>query len=36
VQQKIGCLPVVEGDRLMGLITETDIMLQYVRMCQQE
>ena len=23
---KIGCLPVVEGDRLIGLITETDVL----------
>lgn len=27
--QKIGCLPVVEGDTLVGIITETD-MLRYV------
>lgn len=27
--QKIGCLPVVEGDTLVGIITETDI-LRYV------
>jgi acetoin utilization protein AcuB len=24
-QRKIGCLPVLEGDRLVGIITETDI-----------
>ena len=24
-QNKIGCLPVVEGDRLVGIITETDV-----------
>lgn len=27
--RKIGCLPVVEGDKLIGLVTETDI-LRYV------
>jgi CBS domain-containing protein len=31
VDKKIGCLPVVEGDRLVGLITETDILLQYCK-----
>ncbi len=25
VEQKIGCLPVMDGDRLVGIITETDI-----------
>lgn len=25
-EKKIGCLPVVDGDRLLGLITETDIL----------
>jgi len=31
VDKKIGCLPVVEEDRLVGLITETDILLQYCK-----
>jgi predicted transcriptional regulator len=31
VNRKIGCLPVVEGDRLVGLITETDILTQYLK-----
>ena len=31
VERKIGCLPVVEEDRLVGLITETDIMTQYCK-----
>lgn len=31
VDHKIGCLPVVEGDRLVGLVTETDILLQYCK-----
>jgi CBS domain-containing protein len=25
-EKKIGCLPVVEGDQLVGMITETDIL----------
>jgi CBS domain-containing protein len=29
IEKKIGCLPVVEEDRLIGLVTETD-MLRYV------
>jgi len=29
IERKIGCLPVVERDKLVGLITETDI-LRYV------
>lgn len=29
IEKKIGCLPVVESDKLMGIITETDI-LRYV------
>ena len=31
--EKIGCLPVVENDSLVGLITETDIMVQYLKDC---
>ncbi len=33
VEEKIGCLPVVEDNLLVGLITETDILLQYVLEC---
>jgi CBS domain-containing protein len=33
LDKKIGCLPVVEDDRLVGLITETDILLQYLQWC---
>jgi acetoin utilization protein AcuB len=33
IDKKIGCLPVVEDDRLVGLITETDIMRQYLQVC---
>jgi len=33
MDKKIGCLPVVEDDRLVGLITETDIMLQFLKNC---
>jgi CBS domain-containing protein len=36
MEHKIGCLPVVEDDRLVGLITETDILLQYLKMCAGE
>ncbi len=25
-EKKIGCLPVIEGDELLGLVTETDIL----------
>ncbi len=31
VARKIGCLPVVQDDKLLGLITETDILLQYCK-----
>lgn len=34
VEKKIGCLPVVENDKLVGLITETDIMVQYLKDCR--
>ena len=30
LEKKIGCLPVVDNDKLIGLITETDILRQYV------
>jgi CBS domain-containing protein len=33
VEEKIGCLPVVEDNLLVGLITETDVMMQYVKEC---
>jgi CBS domain-containing protein len=33
IEEKIGCLPVVEDNRLVGLITETDILAQYVKEC---
>jgi len=33
IEKKIGCLPVVEDDRLVGLITETDILRQYLQIC---
>jgi acetoin utilization protein AcuB len=32
MQKKIGCLPVLQGDELVGLITETDIMKILVEM----
>ena len=31
VDKKIGSLPVVDEDRLVGLVTETDILLQYCK-----
>jgi len=34
VDKKIGCLPVVENERLVGLITETDILVQYLKDCK--
>ncbi len=30
LEMKIGCLPVIKGDNLVGLITETDILRHYV------
>jgi len=30
IEKKIGCLPVVENERLVGLITETDILRSVV------
>jgi CBS domain-containing protein len=35
IDEKIGCLPVVEDNRLVGLITETDILAQYVKECEK-
>jgi len=32
LEKKIGCLPVVEDDKLVGLITETDILRHFVSM----
>jgi acetoin utilization protein AcuB len=29
VEKKIGCLPVVEGGSLIGLVTETDILRHF-------
>lgn len=31
VERKIGCLPVVQDNKLLGLITETDILVQYCK-----
>jgi CBS domain-containing protein len=33
VDKKIGCLPVVENAALVGLITETDILVQFLKIC---
>jgi len=35
IEEKIGCLPVVEDNRMVGLITETDILMQYVKECSK-
>ena len=35
MEEKIGCLPVVEDNIIVGLITETDILMQYVKECGQ-
>jgi CBS domain-containing protein len=35
MEEKIGCLPVVEDNMMVGLITETDILMQYVKECGQ-
>ncbi len=35
LERKIGCLPVVENERLVGLITETDMLLQFLKMCEE-
>ncbi len=32
VERKIGCLPVMRGDKLVGIITETDIFKAFTRM----
>lgn len=31
IENKIGCLPVVEGEHLVGILTESDFVRQYVR-----
>jgi acetoin utilization protein AcuB len=30
LERKIGCLPVIEDDDLVGLVTETDVLRHYV------
>jgi CBS domain-containing protein len=30
LDKKIGCLPVVQGDRLVGMVTETDLLKYYL------
>jgi CBS domain-containing protein len=32
LEKKIGCLPVIEDDDLVGLITETDVLRHYVEL----
>ncbi len=31
IENKIGCLPVVEGERLVGILTESDFVRHYVK-----
>jgi CBS domain-containing membrane protein len=31
IENKIGCLPVVEGTHLVGILTESDFVRDYVR-----
>jgi CBS domain-containing protein len=35
IEEKIGCLPVVDNNLLVGLITETDVLMQYVKECEK-
>jgi acetoin utilization protein AcuB len=35
VDERIGALPVVAGDRLVGIITETDFLSAFVRLTDQ-
>jgi len=34
--RRIGCLPVVDDGRLVGILTETDLMRAFVHCCEQE
>ena len=36
LEKKIGCLPVVQGDALVGMVTETDILQFFVSRHQNE
>lgn len=31
VERKLGCLPVVDGEKLVGILTETDFVVRYAR-----
>ena len=35
-EQKIGCLPVVENGRLVGILTESDFVALYVRTANEK
>jgi CBS domain-containing protein len=35
LDQRIGCLPVVEGDRLVGIVTETDLLELLTRVLEE-
>ncbi len=36
IEKKIGCLPVIQGNALLGMVTETDILQFYVSRHQHE
>lgn len=33
MERKIGCLPVIKNEKLVGIITETDILKRFIEMC---
>ncbi len=36
IEKKIGCLPIIQGDALLGMVTETDILQFYVSRHQNQ
>ena len=36
IEKKIGCLPVIQGNTLVGMVTEADILQFYVSRHQKE
>jgi CBS domain-containing protein len=35
IKNKIGALPVVKGEKLVGIVTETDLLRAYVRLARR-